>query len=55
MRHHLPGRRPRLFIALPLAALAIAALSLLLGSAGLDLEMIQALRGPRVAHFLRHV
>ena len=49
MRHDLPGRRPRLFIALPLAALTVATLSLLLGSAGLDLQMIQALRGPRVA------
>ena len=45
----LPARRSRLFVTLPLLALAIGVLSLLVGSAGLDLEMIQALRGPRVA------
>ena len=45
----LPARRSRLFVTLPLLALAIGVLSLLVGSAGLDLAMIQALRGPRVA------
>jgi len=49
MTQALPARRSRLFVALPLSVLAIAAVSLMVGSAGLDLEMIQALRGPRVA------
>jgi iron complex transport system permease protein len=44
-----PVQRSRVFVAIPLMALAIGALSLLVGSAGLDFEMIHALRGPRVA------
>jgi iron complex transport system permease protein len=44
-----PPRRTRLMLALPALVLAMLVLSLLVGSAGLDVEMIRALRGPRVA------
>jgi len=44
-----PPRRTRLMLALPALALAMLVLSLLVGSAGLDFELIRALRGPRVA------
>ena len=42
-------RRQALFWALPALAFALLALSLLIGSAGVDIEMIRSVRAPRVA------
>ncbi len=45
---HAPDRR-WLFVALPALLLAVTAAALLIGSAGVDLDMIRNLRAPRVA------
>ena len=45
---HAPDRR-WLFVALPAMLLAVTTAALLIGSAGVDLEMIRRLRAPRVA------
>jgi iron complex transport system permease protein len=44
-----PAERHWLFVGLPALTLAMLAMSLLVGSAGLDFEMIASVRAPRVA------